>query len=297
MSDAGAVPVIVRTWNDLPLIEQTLAGIRRQTVKSHILVFDNDSEDGTTGVAHRLADDVIRVPRGTYVPGRVLNEAMVRTRGPLTVFLNADCTPEHDEWLEELLRAIEPEGVAAAFSRQLPRPDCNALEALDIERCYGDGNRQSRARHLFSMASSVVRRSAWRSFPFSGDLSYSEDVHWTWRARQRGYAVRYAPDSRVFHSHNYSWRQLYRRYRGEGKAETEIFEWSRWQRSLLRYSVLPWGRQVLLDWLELIPRANLAAAVEAPLYRAIQGVGRRRGFVEGCRERGIDTDQIMGPAT
>ncbi|MEO1083385.1 MAG: glycosyltransferase family A protein, partial [Acidobacteriota bacterium] len=268
-----SVPVIVRACNDLAFIERTLAGVRAQTVPAHVVVFDNDSDDGTTEVARRLADDVVRVPRGTYVPGRVLNEAMVRTRGPITVFLNADCTPEHDTWLEELLHAIEPADVAAAFSRQLPRPGCRPLEALDIERCYGDGRRHGRARHIFSMASSAVRRTAWRSFPFSGELGYSEDVHWTWRARQRGYAVRYAAESRVFHSHNYTWAELYKRYRGEGKAETGIFEWSRWRRSWVRYSMLPWGRQVLDDWRSLLPGGHLRAALESPLYRGVQAAG------------------------
>ncbi|MEO1369042.1 MAG: glycosyltransferase family A protein, partial [Acidobacteriota bacterium] len=172
----AAVPVIVRTWNDVAFIERTLEGVRRQTVPAHLVVFDNDSDDGTSEVARRLADDVVRVPRGTYVPGRVLNEAMVRTRGPIAVFLNADCTPEHDTWLAALLRAVEPAEVAASFSRQLPRPGCRPLEALDIERCYGDGRRHGRARHTFSMAASAVRRSAWASFPFSGELGYSEDV-------------------------------------------------------------------------------------------------------------------------
>ncbi|MEM8998003.1 MAG: glycosyltransferase family A protein, partial [Acidobacteriota bacterium] len=290
----AAVPVIVRACNDARFIEHTLAGVRSQTVPAHLVVFDNDSDDGTSEVARRLADDVVRVPRGTYVPGRVLNEAMVRTRGPIAVFLNADCTPEHDTWLEELLLAVEPEGVAAAFSRQLPRAGCRTLEALDIERCYGDGRRPGRSRHTFSMAASAVRRRAWESFPFNGELGYSEDVHWTWRARQRGYAVRYAASSRVFHSHNYTWHELYRRYRGEGEAETDIFEWNRWRRSLLRYSVLPWGRRVLGDWCHLVPRGQLRTALESPIYRGVQAAGRRRGFMAGRIERGAEVGVSTG---
>ncbi|MDA8018977.1 MAG: glycosyltransferase [Thermoanaerobaculia bacterium] len=273
--------VVVRSFNDRATVEQVLLGIRGQSVSTRILVFDNDSEDGTTEIARKLADEVIRVPRGNYIPGRVLNDAMDRCGGEFVVFLNADCTPEDRAWLEELLGAVDGDGVAAAFSRQMPRAGCEPLESLDIERCYGDGRGQEAARHTFSMASSAIRRSVWQLRPFDRDLRYSEDVDWTWRARQLGYRVVYAPKSKVFHSHNYSLAQLYTRYRGEGRAEARIFPWSWWQKSLMRYSVLPWGRKVLADWKHCARHGLWPDLVRSPLYRAVQAFGRRRGFLEG----------------
>ncbi|MCG8457226.1 MAG: glycosyltransferase, partial [Holophagales bacterium] len=271
------------SWNDGPFVEETLRAVRDQTVPVQIIGFDNDSEDGTRETMLRLADEVVRVPKGTYVPGRVLNKAMIRSRGELVVFLNADCTPHSADWLEHLLEAAGPSDVAAAFSRQLPRPDCHPLEALDTERFYGNGAAPTQARHLFSMASSVIRREVWKSFPFDSSYRFSEDIQWTWRARQRGYRVAYAPSSRAFHSHNYSLKQLYRRQRGEGEAEASIFDWSPWQKSLLRYSVLPWGRQVLRDWEHCARNGHWLEATRSPIYRTVQTLGRRRGFSTALR--------------
>ena len=287
MKPCERIPVIVRSWNNRSTVEQTLLAVRAQTVPAQIIGFDNDSEDGTKEIMRELADELVRVPRGRYIPGRVLNEAMARSRGEIVVFLNADCTPRDRHWLEGLLEAMEPPYVAAAYSRQLPRPGCHALEALDIDRCYGDAGGRRRARHTFSMASSAVRRTVWESFPFDRELRYSEDVHWTWRARRRGHRIAYAPRSEVFHSHDYSLGQLFRRYRGEGRAEAAIFDWSRWQRNLLRYSVLPWGRSVVADWNHCARRGLWKEAIRSPVYRAVQAIGRRRGFLAGlAAERG-----------
>ena len=79
--------------------------------------------------------------------------------------------------------------------------------------------------------------------------------------------------------------QLYRRHAGEGRADARIFDWTPWQRSLLRFSVLPYGRQVLSDWRDLAARGEWKALAEAPVIRAVQFAGRRSGFREGLKER------------
>ena len=89
----------------------------------------------------------------------------------------------------------------------------------------------------------------------------------------------------VLHSHDYSLRQLYRRHEGEGRADARIFDWSQWEKNVVRFSVLPWGRQVLHDWRDLGAAGHWGAVIEAPVIRAIQAAGRRAGFVEGGKER------------
>jgi len=224
------------------------------------------------------------VPAGAYVPGRVLNQGMAATGGEFVVFVNSDCTPQNDGMLAALLAGFSEEKVAAVFGRQAPRPDCRPLMAKDTEDTYGDGSRQRFWRHCFSMAISAVRRSVWQEMPFREDIQYSEDIDWTWRARRRGYEIRYVPDAIVLHSHNYTLRQFYKRHFGEGRAEARIFEWSPWERSLVRYSLLPYVRQVASDWKYCLARRELSEAISSPILRMAQLAGRRQGFVSGWRE-------------
>ena len=280
--------VIMRARNDMPVITQTLAKLGEQDHPFRLIVFDNASTDGTTEEAGRHADLVVDVPAGTYVPGRVLNQAMEVTDGERVVFLNSDCTPVDARWLSALLGGLTDDRVAAVFGRQVPRPGCHPLLARDIEATYGDGQAQASWRHCFSMASSAIRRSAWQRRPFNENLQYSEDIEWTWQARQMGFEVRYVPDSAVEHSHNYTLRQFYGRHYGEGRAEAAIFDWSPWERTWLRYALLPYGRQVLSDVTHALAHGLAGAALYAPLLRGAQLLGRRAGFRDGLRRWGAD---------
>jgi len=277
--------IVMRSYNDIETIPETLESLHRQRAAFKLFVFDNASTDGTREEVERYTSNIINVPEGAYVPGRVLNRAMEMTTGPIVVFLNSDCTPVDESWLEALLAGFEDEKTAAVFGRQIPRLDCYPLYARDITETYGDGYRQRFFRHIFSMASSAVRRSVWEQTPFSEQLQYSEDIDWTWRVKGRGYRIRYVPDSMVFHSHNYTTGAFYKRHYGEGKAEAKFFEWSFWQRSLLRYSLLPYLRQVLSDARYCLAGHSISCVFRSPSLRMAQLIGRRRGFRSGLREK------------
>ncbi|MDX2175666.1 MAG: glycosyltransferase [Candidatus Sumerlaeia bacterium] len=279
--------VVMRCYNDAWVVGDTLAGLSRQRMAHRLLVFDNESSDGSKEIIARSGARIVNVPKGAYVPGRVLNQAMRETDGEVVVFVNSDCVPQDDHWLEELVApfAADP-ALAAVFGRQVPRPECWPLFAKDTEDTFGDGSRQRFWRHCFSMASSAVRRAAWEEMPFREDIQYSEDVDWTWRQRQAGRTIRYTPKSVAMHSHNYTLRQFHKRQFGEGKAEARIFDWTPWERSLPRYSLLPFARQVVADWRWALHHGRFGALGHSPLLRGAQMLGRRKGFNAGWRERG-----------
>lgn len=277
------VSIVLRSRNDMPLVRETLAALARQSRPHELLVFDNASSDGTREEAKKYASRLIDIPEGTYVPGRVLNQGMRESSSDLVVFLNSDCTPQHDDWLDRLLAGFGGPENAAVFGRQVPRPDCQALFAKDTEDTYGDGSRQKYWKHCFSMAASAIRRDVWERFPFREDIQYSEDIDWTWRMRQKGFTIGYVPDAVVMHSHNYTPSQWYRRQFGEGRAEARIFEWSRWERFWVRYSLLPLVRQLVSDAKHAIRSGSPSLLIYSPLYRFPQMFGRRAGFLAGLR--------------
>jgi rhamnosyltransferase len=276
--------VVMRAHNDMPLIAETLQRLQTQRRPFVLVAFDNASTDGTLEEIRKYTSRIHHVSAGAYVPGRVLNQAMAATEGEFVVFLNSDCTPRDDFMLDALLEGFANEKVAAVFGRQMPRPDCRPLMAKDTEDTYGDGSRQRFWRHCFSMAVSAIRRSVWERMPFKEDIQYSEDIDWTWRARADGYEIRYAAGAKAMHSHNYTLRQFYKRHFGEGRAEANIFEWSPWERSLLRYSLLPYLRQVTNDWKYCAASLQFGEALYSPVLRMAQMAGRRRGFSSYWRE-------------
>ena len=244
--------------------------------------FDNASTDGTRELLEKHGANIHHVPAGTYVPGRVLNEAMEATENEIVVFINSDCVPQSTHAVSALVSAIETDAeIAAAFGRQVAQPDCWPLYEKNTEDTYGDGSRQKYWKHCFSMAFSAVRRSTWNDLPFRTDIQYSEDIDWTWRARQKGFKIQYAAEGVVMHSHNYTWKQFYKRQFGEGKADAQIFSWTSWEKCWWRYSVLPFGRQCFSDTRYLLKRGKVLSLPSSPYYRTAQLLGRWKGFRAG----------------
>ena len=85
--------IIMRSYNDMPLIADTLAMVSRQITPFELISLDNESTDGTLREIGKYTDRTINIPKGTYVPGRVLNQGMAASHGEFVAFLNSDCTP------------------------------------------------------------------------------------------------------------------------------------------------------------------------------------------------------------
>lgn len=273
--------IIMRACNDMPVIRQTLKMLAVQKHPFSLIALDNESDDGTREVLAEYTDKLFIIPRGEYIPGRALNLGMNYSEGEFVVFLNSDCTPKDEYWLGNLLQGFDSPYVAAVFGAQLPRHDCHPLHAKDITDTFGNGQQQKYWRHCFSMASSAIRRSVWKDLPFSEQLKYSEDIDWSWCAKQQGYVIKYIPDARVFHSHNYSLSQSYRRQFGEGRAEANIFSWDRWHSSFLRYTLMPYWKRVFKDIIYCIKNGHPGFVFSSPILRAAQALGRWRGLQQG----------------
>ena len=272
--------VVVRSRNDAWVIKETLEGLATQSLEHKLLILDNQSTDGTAEIGQHYADIFVTIPAGSYRPGKVLNQALELITGDLVVFINSDCTPQDPHCLEHLLRPFDEAAVGATFGRQLPRPDCYPIFVRDTEETYGDGSRQKYWRHCFSMACSAVRRSAWEPLRFREELGYSEDVDFTWRLRQAGGQIRYAPQAQVMHSHNYTVEEYARRQRGEGRADAQIFSWDPWNSSWPRYTGMPLVRQILGDWRFCAKRGEWEWLWRCIPYRVRGSLARRAGFLD-----------------
>lgn len=274
--------VVMRCLNDVRVVGETLDAIFAQRgVRPRVVAIDSGSRDGSLEILKRHPLTLLEIPAGSYVPGRVLNQGMRQGTQPTVAFVNSDCTPQHDRWLERLVAPFEDPGVAASFGRQIARPDAHPLVVLDYERAFGDGRRAATWRHFFSMASSAVRRSVWESRPFDEAIRYSEDVHWTWHRRQEGWRIAYAADSVAMHSHNYTLDEMRRRYAGEGRADAAIFPRATLDSRLFGGLLRPWAAAVARDVASCLAAGEFRAALFAPVARWVQRASYRRGLSEG----------------
>jgi len=284
MKNRASVAVIMRSYNDVNVIRATLEMLKRQTYQDFELwSFDSSSTDGTREIIaeYNVPERIFTNDPRKYIPGNILNEAMLISGSELVVFINSDATPEHENWLEKLIQPFSDPLVGAVYGRQTSRPDCRSLFVKDNERAFGDGLAAASWVHFFSMANSAVRREVWEKFSFETAIQYSEDIEWSYRIKKAGYKVVYVMEAAAVHSHNYTLRQSYKRHMGEGKAEAWIFRENELNQSFLRYFLLPLGMEVLRDFAWALRHLSLEAMIHSIPLRVAQKLGRWEGLRQG----------------
>lgn len=276
-----SVSILVRAHNDAAIIARTLEGIfsQKTDLPFEVIVCDDASTDMTREIAATFPVRFFVRPSGPYKPGRTLNALVSYAKGDIVVFNNSDAVPLDQNWLSELLKPLlaDPSAPVFSFANQLPRADAQALVRKDSERAFGDGKVQATWRFFFSLASSATWRRLLVETPFDEAIQYSEDVEWTWRNSRRADSpvkIAYCPDSHVEHSHNYTIRELAKRFEGEGVADRAIFGE---EPSLVR-ELLGAFRETLRDWRYLIVRPRDWREIpSAPIRRLVQRVSHWRG--------------------
>ena len=278
------VAVIMRSYNDAAVIDQTLHSLMTQEFRDFQLWnFDSSSTDGTLDIIHRynIPERIHLNDSAQYNPGRVLNSAVAAIDSDILVFLNSDASPTSSQWLQRLIAPLADPSVGASFGRQIPRPDCRSLFVKDTERAFGDGSIAAQWPHFYSMANAAVRRDVATKYPFETRIQYSEDIEWSYRMRCDGLRIAYVEDAPAMHSHNYTLSQSYRRQHGEGMADAWIFRDDEIDPSFLRYCLLPLGMEVLRDLRWSIQQRSLDGLAHAIPLRIAQKWGRWQGLRQG----------------
>lgn len=233
MDSLKKVSVIIPTYNGGKFLSSTLEMVFRQRLSSppEVVCVDSGSRDDTLKILGSFPVRIVKIPREEFNHGQTRNLGARESTGDALCFLVQDALARDKEWLPALLRALEREPrIAGAFSRQIPRPDCNPFirERLVHGSASGEHSKtfqigcpeeyrrlppaEKRAAVAFDNVSSIIRRSVWESFPFPS-LPFGEDLSWAKRVMEEGYLVLYEPSSQVIHSHNRSlWKEFKRIY-------------------------------------------------------------------------------------
>lgn len=214
------VSIILRSYNEAWALGHTLDALPSQNYKNwELIVIDSGSTDGSTELIRKANPRHFhQIKPADYNPSRVMNWGMRLAEGDYGIFLNADATPQNDNWLRSLVEPLQHPRNAAVFGRQIPRPDCEAVYACDYERCFGLNRESEKWDHFFSMVSSGIRKDIWARRGFLEKLQYAEDDEYTRWCKAEGFQIVYCPESIVMHSHNYTPAQAYKRSFGDARA-------------------------------------------------------------------------------
>lgn len=247
-----------------------------------VFVLDSESNDLTLEASVQAHFVVKSIPRIEFNHGGTRQIAVDTLRGEtdVLVFMTQDAVLATPDSLLNLLAAFEDSSVAAAYGRQLPRTDASPLashsrifnyqnisrtiklndkESLGIKACFLSNSFAAyRVSDLLSIGG------------FSKNVILGEDTSAAARLLLAGKAIRYQADACVYHSHDYTPLEEFRRYFDTGVFHArerwllDAFggaggEGFRFVKSELRYLLrkAPW----------LIPSALLRTACKLAGYR------------------------------
>ncbi len=222
------ISVIIPTLNASAVIKELLDRLLCQTVKAdEIIVVDSASDDNTVALAKACQNvRVLEIERREFDHGGTRDLALRASKGDFVIFLTQDAVPANDRLIENLLRPFEDAQVSGVSGRQLPKADAKPYERLirefnypakSFRRTKEDIPRLGIKTFFFSDACAAYRREVYLDLGgFEKNLLTDEDLFFAAKMIHAGYALVYAADAEVFHSHNLSLQQQYERNRMQG---------------------------------------------------------------------------------
>lgn len=221
--NAFACSVVIPTLDAGDTIAALIAALRRQTVQPEaILVVDSQSQDRTADIARAAGADVRIIERAAFDHGGTRDWALRQTRTPFVVFMTQDALPAGEDSLERLLAPMKGDArIAAVGARQIAFPSAPRYEQLVREHNYPPQSRTWGAEQvaelgirafLLSNVCAAYRRSAYEAAGgFDHPILTNEDMLMTQKLLDRGFLVHYAADACVYHSHDFTLGQQFRR--------------------------------------------------------------------------------------
>lgn len=214
MKSGVEVSILIRTKNEARHIGQTLSTLFSQTYRNfEVLIMDSGSTDTTLDIARGFPTKIYEIRPEDFTWGYSLNYGFQRANGKYVVSLSAHSLPLSEGWLATLISGFVDDSVAAVMCNTLPWPDCNPFDRRGLLKKFAMPRQEipDTPLFLFGNVGAAIRKSVWDKLHFDEHLSYCEDEDWRRKVKKLGYRVMFEPDAKVYHSHNETLKQIYRR--------------------------------------------------------------------------------------
>lgn len=153
--------------------------------------------------------------------GRTRNHGVKLSDADVFVMMTQDAIPADDFLIERLLTGLRGEKTAVAYARQLPGKDSSEAERYTRQFNYPEQSRVKTKEDLpelgiktffCSNVCAAYRRDVFDSLGgFVNRAIFNEDMLYAAKAVEAGYGIAYVSQAMVYHSHNYTYRQQFRR--------------------------------------------------------------------------------------
>lgn len=219
------VGVVIPTLNAGPDFQDLLEQIGQQDCPLvRRLVIDSGSEDTTPSQARQYGFEVLSIERRQFNHGGTRQMAFERMKNDvdLVFFITQDIRLYDKDSFSHLVEAFGNPEIGAAYGRQLPFPGASVSASLlrqfnyPAESCVKslEDRKSLGIKTAFLSDSFAAYRcdalAAVGGFPQK--VVVCEDMYVAAKLLLAGYKIAYAAEARVYHSHEYGWKENFWRY-------------------------------------------------------------------------------------
>ena len=211
--------------NDIERLDTSLKKQKNVNINK-IRYILTESKDKTEEKLKDLNIEYKKIKKEEFSHSLTREKEAFKSNADILVFITQDVKIVRDDWLYNLTKDIANGEVDACYSRQLC--DNNTIEKYTRESNYPENSKVVSKDDIeklglktffFSDASSAIKRETF--VELNGydhkNLIISEDMYIAYKLVTSGYKIKYCADSEVIHSHVFTLKQYYDRYKDTGK--------------------------------------------------------------------------------
>ena len=226
------VDVIIPTYRPGPEVKELLRRLLLQTCPvGQILIVNTDETKWDPSVTEGISNaQVFHIAKSAFDHGSARNLGAAHSEADYIVFMTQDAIPYDRYLIGKLVDSLKSDpDIKAVYARQLPKKGCRIIERFQRGFNYPPRSRVKRIGDLDELGiktffcSNVCacydRKYHSESGGFAVPSIFNEDMVFAGNAIKSGYAVAYAAEACVLHSHNYTVMEQFRRNFDNGVSQ------------------------------------------------------------------------------
>lgn len=183
------------------------------------------SEDNTEKKLKKMKIKYKKISKKEFSHSLVREREAMESTADILVFITQDIIISDKKWLYNLTKGIINNECEASFSRQISK--YNNIEKYTREKNYPnksyivskkDINTLGFRTFFFSDASSAIKKDIFVKLNGYDNKNFptNEDMYIAYKLIMNNYKIKYCSESVIIHSHNLTFKELYKRYYNTG---------------------------------------------------------------------------------
>lgn len=275
------ISIIVPIYNGEKYLDKLVKEIKKQKGNFilELIALVTSSLDNSLEKSKELFDKVIEVKKFNHAKTR--HEGALISTGDILVFITQDIFPYDEQWLNNLIRPLNKD-IIASFSRQIAYEDHSEIEKIirllnypDKDRiCNIENQKVNGRKNIFfsDTSSAIIRKEFFELGGFNLEILTNEDVYLASKIIESKKSFIYVAESKIWHSHQLSLKDSYKRYKAIGNFEKmyeEKIDFSKTENE---------GKKLLMYLIKgLIKKRKLKELLYLPFDIGIRWIGYKIG--------------------